>query len=324
MSAERGAATETAMPNSTNTFNVFRFGVNHPYQNVQVHPLVVVAICDAYARRPEGATRSIGTLLGYVSDGNVIEISDVFTVNHKDEPDGRVMMDQEYHRKMFRLKKKVCPKESVIGWFSTSKEILPNSIVIHGFYQNGKDSMFMSTPALPSPMHLLVDTECTNSKMSVKCFVNMTTPGIDALVQFHEIPLSLKPHTVESAKGLITSGLAALPPVAPGKTDVTPTQSGFDDGIATLLAKLKNARKFTEKVVKGETKVAAADAAAARALSQALTSAEPLFGIDAFEQHCASTMQDTLMCVYLSNLARSQTALAEKINAFSATLDIEA
>jgi hypothetical protein len=35
-------------------------------------------------------------------------------------------------------------------------------------------------------------------------------------------------------------------------------------------------------------------------------------------------MQDTLMCVYLSNLARSQTALAEKINAFTATLDIEA
>jgi translation initiation factor 3 subunit F len=314
MSADR---VEQAMPNSTNTFNVFRFGVNHPYQNVQVHPLVVVAICDAFARRPEGATRSIGTLLGYVSDGNVVEISDVFTVNHKDEPEGRVMMDQEYHRKMFRLKRKVCPKESVVGWFSTGKDILPNSIVIHGFYQNAKDSMFMSTPALPSPMHLLVDTDCANSKMSVKCFVNMTTPGIDALVQFHEIPLTLKPHTVES-------GLAALPPVAPGKTDITAAQSGFDDGIATLLAKLKNARTFTEKVVKGQTKVAATDAAAARALSQALTSAEPLFGMDAFEQHCASTMQDTLMCVYLSNLARSQTALAEKINAFTASLDIEA
>merc|ERR1719152_384757 len=163
-------------------------------------------------------------------------------------------MDQEYHRKMFRLKRKVCPKETVVGWFSTGKDILPNSIVIHGFYQNGKDSMFMPTPALPSPMHLLVDTDCTNSKMSVKCFVNMTTPGIDALVQFHEIPLTLKPQSVES---------------------------GLDDGIATLLAKLKNVRKFTEKVTKGEAKVAPADAAAARALSQALTRAEPLFGVDA-------------------------------------------
>jgi translation initiation factor 3 subunit F len=314
MSVEMG---EKVVPTSTNTFNVFRFGVNHPYQNVQVHPLVVVAICDAFARRPEGATRSIGTLLGYVSDGNVVEISDVFAVNHKDEPDGRVMMDQEYHRKMSRLKRKVCPKETVVGWFSTGKDILPNSIVIHTFYQNAKDSMFMPTPALPSPMHLLVDTDCTNSKMSVKCFVNMTTPGIDALVQFHEIPLTLKPHSVES-------GLAVLPPVAVGTTDAPTTQSGFDDGIATLLAKLKNVQKFTEKVVKGQTKVSPSDAAAARALSQALTSAEPLFGVDAFEQHCASTMQDTLMCVYLSNLARSQTALAEKINAFTATLDIEA
>lgn len=128
---------------------------------------------------------------------------------------------------------------------------------------------------------------------------------------------TLKPHSVES-------GLAVLPPVAVGTTDAATTQSGFDDGIATLLAKLKNVKKFTEKVVKGQTKVSPSDAAAARALSQALTSAEPLFGVDAFEQHCASTMQDTLMCVYLSNLARSQTALAEKINAFTATLDIEA
>merc|ERR1712110_663338 len=108
---------------------------------------------------------------------------------------------------------------------------------------NAKDSMFVPSPALPSPMHLLVDTDCTNSKMSVKCFVNMTTPGIDALIQFHEIPMTLKS---------VESGLAVLPPVAPGKTDVTTTQSGFDDGIATLLAKLKNVRKFTEKVVKGE------------------------------------------------------------------------
>merc|ERR1719201_2538528 len=313
-----GAAAEPQiLPSGTKHFNVFQLAATRPYQRVQMHPLVVVAICDAFARRPEGATRSIGTLLGYVSDGNVVEISDVFTVNHKDEPEGRVMMDQEYHRKMFRLKRKVCPKESVVGWFSTGKDILPNSIVIHTFYQNAKDSMFMPTPALPSPMHLLVDTDCSDSKLSVKCFVNMTTPGIDALVQFHEIPLALNPNSVES-------GLAVLPTVAPGKTDVTPAQSGFDDGIATLLAKLKNVRKFTEKVVKGETKVAAADAVAARALSQALTSAEPLFGLDAFEQHCASTMQDTLMCVYLSNLARSQTALAEKINAFTATLDIEA
>ena len=43
--------------------------------------------------------------------------------------------------------------------------------------------------------------------------------------------------------------------------------------------------------------------------------AEPVFALDAFEQRCASTVQDTLMCVYLTNLVRSQTALAEKINA---------
>jgi hypothetical protein len=142
----------------------------------------------------------------------------------------------------------------------------------------------------------------------------MTTPGVDSLVQFHEVPLAFKENEVES-------GMANLPSVLPGEKAAEST--GFDDGIATLLSKLKKARAFTEKVVKGEAKVAAADADPARELAQVLASAEPLFGIDAFEQHCASTMQDTLMCVYLSNLARSQTALAEKINAFTATLDLE-
>jgi translation initiation factor 3 subunit F len=312
MSAERIA--QDALPGGTKSFNVFRVAATHPYNNVHMHPLVVVAVCDAFARRAEGSTRVIGTLLGYVGDGNVIEITDAFCVNHKDEADGRVMMDQEYHRKMLRLKRKVCPKENVVGWFSTGEQIIPSSIVIHTFYQNGKDALFQTTPVLPSPVHVLIDTNCVGQRLSVKCFVNMTTPGVDALVQFHEVPLKV-------SQDEVASGMCNLPSVVSGDKA---SDSGFDDGIATLLSKLKKARAFTEKVVKGEKTVSAADAAPARELAQVLASAEPLFGMDAFEQHCASTMQDTLMCVYLSNLARSQTALAEKINAFTATLDMDA
>jgi translation initiation factor 3 subunit F len=307
-------AEPAVVPSGTKHFNVFQLAATRPYQRVQMHPLVVVAICDAYARRPEGATRSIGTLLGYVADGNVIEITDAFTVSHKDEADGRVMMDQEYHRKMLRLKRKVSLKESVVGWFSTGNEIRPSSIVIHSFYQ-GKDAVFSPAPALPSPLHVIVDTDCKDAKLTVKCYVNMPTPGLDTLVQFHEVPLVIQ-NSPES-------GMSLLPSVY-NEEEKDGKKTGFDDGIASLLVKLRKAEAFSKNVVDGSQKVDMTDAPLAREFSQALTAAEPVFGVDAFEQRCASTVQDTLMCVYLSNLVRSQTALAEKINALTATTDIDA
>jgi len=306
---------EQALPAGTKHFNVFQLAATRPYQRVEMHPLVVVAICDAFARRPENADRCIGTLLGYVADGNVIEITDAFTVNHKDEADGRVMMDQEYHRKMLRLKKKVCPKESVVGWFSTGKEIRPSSIVIHTFYQTQKDAVFTPVPALPSPLHVIVDTDCTGGALTTKCFVNMPTPTLDTLVQFHEVPLIMKTST--------ESGISVLPSVY-DEEDKDGRKNGFDDGIQSLLTQLKKAQAFSQKVVDGKQKVDATDAAVARDFSQALASAEPVFAVDAFEQRCAGTVQDTLMCVYLTNLVRSQTALAEKINAFTAALELDA
>lgn len=53
---------------------------------VQVHPVVLFTICDAYIRRNQGQKRVIGTLLGTVSDG-IIDVRSCYAVPHSENND---------------------------------------------------------------------------------------------------------------------------------------------------------------------------------------------------------------------------------------------
>ena len=51
----------------------------------KVHPTVLVTICDSYIRRPAGATRVIGTLLGNVSGDDSIVVKACYAVPHEED-----------------------------------------------------------------------------------------------------------------------------------------------------------------------------------------------------------------------------------------------
>merc|ERR1719499_2247028 len=72
----------------------------------RIHPVAILKILDAYVRRQEGAKRIIGTLLGWISEGSVVDITDSFPVSHRDTDD-MVYMDQDYHKQMLGLRQKV-------------------------------------------------------------------------------------------------------------------------------------------------------------------------------------------------------------------------
>jgi len=308
---------------SSNVFNVFHVPTlgTHvaAFNQVRMHPLAVLVVTDAFARRPEGATRAIGTLLGY-ENGNVVEITDAFTVNHKDDPDGSVMMDQEYHRKMLKLKRKVCPKEHVVGWFSTGAKMEPSSVVIHTFYQSQKDSQFAASSQLPSPIHVIVDTECMEQRLTVKAFVQLQLAAIDnTLAHFQEIPLEIDSPETEG-------GMALLQNVFKKSTAPKGEQEelgGFEDGLKTLLDKFVKVQAYTAKLKSENKPVPPKYQAAVREFSRVLKSAEPVLQADQFESLCSSTLQDTLMCVYLAQLARTQSVLAEKINSVATAFALD-
>lgn len=288
--------------NLLKSFNV----VSNLNVSCRLHPVVVFTILDAYVRRPQNATRAIGTLLGYCSEGNVVEITDAFAVVHQDKDSG-VLMDQDYHRNMVNLRKQVSPKEQVVGWFSTGNEIMDGSVVIHNFYLKSSESFFQPSIMLPSPIHLMIDTELTTGSLSIKAYMNKDTLIAESLVQFHEVPLRVE--TLQSERSGIQMLLNARQEEQEAKKDVS-EMDAFKNALQQLKQLFAKCQEYVAEVKSGKRE---GDANIGRALMKVLSS-EPFFDLEQFEELCANSVQDTLMVVYLSNLTRTQITLAEKIN----------
>lgn len=279
----------------------------------RVHPVAILKVLDAYVRRPEGAKRVIGTLLGWISEGSVVDITDSFAVVHKDTDEG-VFMDQDYHKQMLALRQKVSPREAVIGWFATGDDtgITATSAVIHAFYCT-KESQFTATSVLPGPIHLLVDTSLTQQKFGITAFVNVRTTVAESLLQFHEVPLRVQTSAAEK------SGISQLmqarrstreASIAGAQPKDIATIDGFEGGLKELLSLFRRIQEYVRAVMSGKVE---GDLQVGRGLTTALC-AEPVIDVEAVENLCKSSLQDALMVVYLSNLTRTQISIAEKIN----------
>lgn len=292
---------------------VQKTGIEVPL-SCRVHPVAILKILDAYVRRPDHAKRTIGTLLGWISEGSVVDITDSFPVVHRDTDDG-VLMDQDYHKQMLALQQRVSPREVVVGWFSTGDEINATSAVIHAFYCT-KESQFTPTAVLPGPVHLLVDTShqaLTQAGFSLKAFVNVRTSVAESLLQFHEVPLRVQTsaaekfgvaqlmHARRATREAMVNGIAVK--------DIAAID-GFEGGLKELLGLFRRIQEYVRAVSSDKV---AGDLAVGRGLTSALC-AEPVVDVEAVEKLCNSSLQDALMVVYLSHLTRTQISIAEKIN----------
>jgi len=265
---------------------------------------------DAYVRRPQGHTRIIGTLLGWKSEGSIVDITDSFPVVHRDVDD-TVLLDQEYQKQMLLLRQRVAPREEVVGWFSTGDEINHPSAVIHGFYCT-KESHFQPTAMLPGPVHMLVDTNPVQETFKVKAFVNVRTVVAESLLQFHEVPLRVQTSSSEKA-GISQLMHARRASREASRTEegprVVPSIDGFTGGLKELLGLFRRMQEYVRAVRADKIE---GDLCVGRGLTTSLCS-EPVIDAEAIESMCSSNLQDALMVVYLSKLTRTQIAIAEKI-----------
>lgn len=277
----------------------------------RVHPLAVLKILDAFVRRPENATRVIGTLLGWISEGSVVDITDSFAVSHKDT-DETVYMDQDYHKQMLALRQKASPREVVVGWFSTGTEINSTSAIIHGFYCT-KDSQFTATAVLPGPVHLMVDASLLGQTLGITAYINVKTQVAESLLQFHEVPLRVQTSAAEKSgiSQLLHARRASREASlgGSGQKDIA-SLDGFEGGLKELLGLFRRIQEYVSAVQAGRVE---GDLAVGRGLTQALCS-EPVIDLDAVGQLCNNALQDALMVVYLSNISKMQISIAEKIN----------
>ena len=161
----------------------------------RVSPLVVAAILDGYQRRPVGAPRVLGYLLGRVV-GTAVELTDCGVVPHQGTG-----LDKEYFRNAVAIAKKRArggaAGEVLVGWFSTGEEIETDWVHALNFFSG--EAKFVPSASLPSPVLLVIDptrgleeeNDGEQGSFDMRCFVANPAPGAEALIVFNQVPTSL-------------------------------------------------------------------------------------------------------------------------------------
>eukprot|EP00920_Eleutheroschizon_duboscqi_P042819 GHVT01102038.1.p1 GENE.GHVT01102038.1~~GHVT01102038.1.p1 ORF type:complete len:354 (+),score=72.53 GHVT01102038.1:278-1339(+) len=275
----------------------------------RLRPVVALTILDAYVRREESQTVVIGTLLGIVSEGSVVDITDCFVDRHSLTEEGLLQIIKDHHESMYELKQQVSPKEQVVGWFCTGSQLTELTCAVHGWFkQISNVSKFVPQPPLVEPLHLMLDTELTTGSLGIKAFLQVPMQIVrDNCFQFQELPLEMHSSTADRA------GIACLLKALATKNASRGTprpRDGFEGSLQHLLGTLEKLQKYVQAVLDGTQ---APDAEVGRFLSKSLdTNARQ--NPTQFAKLFKTSTQDNLMAAYLANLAGVQFSLAERVN----------
>lgn len=278
----------------------------------KLHPVVIFTILDSYMRREEGQHNIIGTLMGVICEGNVVEITDCFVDRHSLTDEGLLQIIKDHHENMYELKQKINPKEQVVGWFCTGGEMTELTCAVHGWFkQFNSVSKFFPQPNLYEPIHLLVDATCDSGSMMIKAYMQLPlTITKDACFQFHEVDLELMISPNESAG--VSTLLRSMESAKSRKFDRVREASTFDISLSKLSDLLDRCTQRVEDALAGK-KGAEIDPEFGRFLLKA-TSTEGAISQEKLEKLSELALQDNLMIAYLSNVANLQFALAEHLN----------
>ena len=281
---------------------------------VQVHPIVVMSVLDAYMRRQAGLTRVIGTLLG-TRTANLVEVTSCFCVPHQQDAEGTVAFDEEYNKRMLALKKTVSHGEDIVGWFSTTAEGDSDLDFMTAYIHDHYSQTYLGADTI----HLVVDTTCAGDKVNIAGYVGSSLAlGSDPLAaKFNAIRVNMTASSTEKIACDIMIKSAMLN-VAGGEDtlntsgDVDSLVSNLDNlenSVVRLLEILDTTSDYVQAVLSGKTE---RNDAIGKEIFKALASV-PRMNPEVFGKIFNDRLQDMLMVVYLSNLTRAQLAICDKI-----------
>eukprot|EP00916_Digyalum_oweni_P015775 GHVL01025909.1.p1 GENE.GHVL01025909.1~~GHVL01025909.1.p1 ORF type:complete len:297 (-),score=35.96 GHVL01025909.1:34-924(-) len=289
-----------------NSLKVRSFSLQAPIV-VRVHPLIIFTVADAFVRRNEGSERVLGTLLGNLTEGNIVDVTDCYVNKSYDKMDrsglsiATTSIDTEYHRQMLELRSKSSTKECVVGWFASGNSLNAGTAYAHEFFSS-KDSQFCPQSPMTSPIHLLIDTQVKDDILSIKAHVSIPIPTLgdsDSIIQFQEVPVQV-----------ITDGID----LTPGRSSIS---KGLNDpflaGLKNISELIKKSEEYVDSVLAGTIPE---DSKMGRYMSSILCS-EQYFDSAAFEQFCSGQLQDHLMVLYLSNVVKTLAAATDRMQTSS-------
>lgn len=273
--------------------------------DVKVHPVVLFNIIDSYERRSRKTPRVFGTLLGNVDKLGNVEVSNCFVVLYR-EKDGELYIDLNLARELGDLHKKVNPNEVIVGWFAVGSASSDDyAFLLHEYYSR----------ETANPIHLCIDPT-TEKGLDIKAFVS-TNFGV--------------PNGDERSRGTMFSQVSSLSLVAGYDTELValkactkvmngPENQPLEFELETILKSCGDIINLLGIVLKFiDDKILGASAAARPANSndigrQLMSMVENVIPLDASNAEAMNAvLKDLLMVIYLSNLAKTQLMLNEKL-----------
>lgn len=257
------------------------------------------------------STRVIGALVGVRSeDGMEVEVRSCFAIPHT-ETDDQVEVDVEYQKNMLSLTLKAAPRETLLGWYTTSHELNSFSALIQNFFASPDTGTF------PHPaVHLTISTEPGRS-IETRCYISAPVAvnperATDSCF-FIEVPHRQLYGDNERA------ALEAVSAAAASETRFTPVVSdieGLARSIEQTLDLLERVSDFVGAVLDEEREP---NHALGQYLMNALSLA-PKVDSAAVEHDFNNHVQDVLMVSYLANTIRTQIDLAQRLATSTITL----
>eukprot|EP00002_Diphylleia_rotans_P027871 TRINITY_DN560_c0_g6_i1.p1 TRINITY_DN560_c0_g6~~TRINITY_DN560_c0_g6_i1.p1 ORF type:complete len:286 (+),score=76.96 TRINITY_DN560_c0_g6_i1:80-937(+) len=268
--------------------------------SAKVHPVVLLSILDHHIRRNEDQTRVVGTLLGHVVDG-VVHIRNCFPIPSSNSGDV-IHVNMDFHRSMYELYQRVSNKEVIVGWYTTGNTLDDDCVAIH--------ELFSMTTV--NPVMLLVDTQMLHEQMGISAYVS-TSVTIDQKscgVQFRQIKLDIVASVSERiGVDILTRARDSEDHKTFGSSSLMADTDRLQNTIKSVISLLDRVLAYVENVLEGKV---VGSKAVGRYLVDVINKI-PRIDPQAFEEMFTGNLQDLLMVVYLSNLTRTQVALADRL-----------
>ncbi|OAA53235.1 Mov34/MPN/PAD-1 [Niveomyces insectorum RCEF 264] len=286
------------------------FGTNVGPLTVSFQPQAIISILDHAVRRETSSTQStrvIGALVGVRSEDTLeVEVRSCFAIPHT-ETDDQVEVDVEYQKNMLALTLKASPRESLLGWYTTSHELNSFSALIQNFFA-APDTGTFPHPAI----HLTISTEA-GLDIETRCYVSApVAANADRAADscfFVEVPHRLL--YGDTDRSALEAIAAAAVPVrldsrsAPLVSDVEALASSIEQ----TLDLLDRTSEFVGAVLDEERQP---NHALGQYLMNAMSLA-PKVDSASIEHDFNNHIQDVLMVSYLTNTIRTQIDLSQRL-----------
>ena len=284
---------------------------------VNIQPQAVLSILDHAVRRDiredAQSSRVIGALVGTRSeDGTEVEVRSCFAIPHTEEED-QVEVDVEYQKNMLALTLKAAPRESLLGWYTTSHELNSFSALIQNFFASPDTGTF------PHPaVHLTISTE-PGEGIDTRCYISAPV-AVNAERAAESCLFIQVPHKMLYGE----ADRSALDTIASARDTQNGTAPLVSD-IESLGLSVEQTITLLDRVSEWVNGVLDEDEEPNNALGQFLMSAlslAPKVDASQIEHDFNNHIQDVLMVSYLSNTIRTQIDLSQRL-ATSTLVNIE-